>query len=128
LLGNVKIVDRACGAVGHESYAMLDLGNPTPLEDANFLADALANYGVAFLEEPLSPGDQDGFAALTARANPQKIGLTSQRILVFEGQLTVLDKPGLGIELIEDTVAEFGISQEKLEVRQFSENVELGRS
>ena len=47
---------------------MLDVGKPVLLEDASFLADALADYGAAFLEEPLSPDDLGGFAALTARA------------------------------------------------------------
>ena len=84
--GNVKFVDRVRGAVGDEYYIMLVLGNPTPLEDANILANALVDSVVAFLEEPLSPDDLDGFAALTpsldsaSRRRSSKCGNSVRRL------------------------------------------------
>jgi L-rhamnonate dehydratase len=195
---DVKFVDKVRGAIGDDVDIMLDMGNPVPLEDAIYLADALADYGVAFLEEPLSPDDLDGFAILTGRSktpiatgekettrfgfrdlmergglriiqpdiarcggitevmriaalaeirgvrviphcwatdilvsatahvlstlkddpylefnatgNPLKTNLISLPILAIDGHVMVPDKPGLGIELNEDTIADFRVS------------------
>lgn len=59
-------------ALGPDVALMLDMGTPVPFDDALWLARALADHEVHFLEEPLSPDDLDGFAALVA-ASPVSI-------------------------------------------------------
>jgi L-alanine-DL-glutamate epimerase-like enolase superfamily enzyme len=65
---DVKWVGKLRAALGDDIGIMVDLGMPIPLDDAIWLGDALADHGVTFLEEPLSPDDLDGFRALTARS------------------------------------------------------------
>ncbi len=53
-------------ALGPEIDIMVDMGSPVPFDVAVWLGNALAEDDVFFLEEPLSPDDLDGFAALVA--------------------------------------------------------------
>jgi L-alanine-DL-glutamate epimerase-like enolase superfamily enzyme len=59
-------------ALGPEVDIMIDMGSPVPFDDAVWLGRALAEEDVFFLEEPLSPDDLDGFAALV-EASPTPI-------------------------------------------------------
>jgi len=68
--GDVRADARSVGelrkALGPDVALMLDMGTPVPFDDAAWLARALAEHDVHFLEEPLSPDDLDGFAKLVA--------------------------------------------------------------
>ena len=51
-------------ALGPDVDIMIDMGFPVPFDQAVWLAGALAEDDVFFLEEPLAPDDLDGFARL----------------------------------------------------------------
>jgi len=55
-------------AVGSSIDIMIDLGMPIPLEKAIWLGHAMAEHGVYFLEEPLSPDDMNGWSELVAHS------------------------------------------------------------
>ena len=69
---DAKWVGEIRRAVGPDIALMLDMGTPVPFDSALWLARALAEHEVFFLEEPLSPDDLDGFAQLVA-ASPTPI-------------------------------------------------------
>jgi L-alanine-DL-glutamate epimerase-like enolase superfamily enzyme len=68
--GDVRADAKAVGemrkALGPDIALMLDMGTPVPFDEAAWLARALAEHDVYFLEEPLSPDDLDGFSKLVA--------------------------------------------------------------
>lgn len=83
-------------AVGPDVDIMLDMGNPAPLEQVQWLARALADFGVYFLEEPLSPDDIDGFRHLIA-SSPTPIATGEKettrfgfRDLIERGELRII--------------------------------------
>jgi L-alanine-DL-glutamate epimerase-like enolase superfamily enzyme len=64
IAADIELVRRLREAVGPSIDLMVDLGMPVALDDAIRLGRALADYGVYFLEEPLSPDDLDGWRRL----------------------------------------------------------------
>ena len=74
---------------------MIDMGTPVPLDDAIWLADALADHRVFFLEEPLSPDDLDGFARLTARSRTPIA--TGEKETTRHGFRDLMERGGLRI-------------------------------
>jgi len=87
--------------MGDEVDVMLDIGTPIPMADALWLGDALADHGVAFLEEPLSPDDLAGFAELCRRSRTpiatgeKETTLPGFRALMEEGGLRIV-QPDIG--------------------------------
>jgi L-alanine-DL-glutamate epimerase-like enolase superfamily enzyme len=63
---DVSTMARVRDAIGPDVDLMLDVGAPMPLASAIELARGLEPLRVRFLEEPLSPDDLDGYAALGA--------------------------------------------------------------
>ncbi len=52
--------------VGPDVDLMVDIGTPIPLRKAQLLSEGLAEHGVYFLEEPLSPDDLAGYRILSS--------------------------------------------------------------
>lgn len=110
-------VERVRAAVPEEVDIMLDMGTPIPFEEALWLADALAEYRVAFLEEPLSPDDLDGFAALTARARTPIA--TGEKETTRFGFRDLVERGGLRI--IQPDIARCGGITEMLRIAALAE-------
>jgi L-alanine-DL-glutamate epimerase-like enolase superfamily enzyme len=91
-------------ALGREVDILIDLGVPVPFDDALWLGRALAEDDVYFLEEPLSPDDLDGFAALVA-ASPTPIATGEKETTRF-GFRELMDRGGLRI--IQPDIARAG--------------------
>ena len=91
-------------AVGDDIDIMFDIGVPMPFNDALYLGKALAESGVAFLEEPLAPDDLRGFAALVA-ASPTPIATGEKETTQFP-YLDLMDRGNLRI--VQPDVARIG--------------------
>jgi L-rhamnonate dehydratase len=104
-------------AVGSEIGLMVDVGTPIPLEDAIWLGTALAEIGVTFLEEPLSPDDLDGFAELTA-ASPTPIA-TGEKETTRHGFRDLMERGGLRI--VQPDVARCGGITEAMRICALAE-------
>jgi L-alanine-DL-glutamate epimerase-like enolase superfamily enzyme len=65
---NVAVVRRARERVGPDVALYVDAFLAWSVEETLRLADALVPYGVRWIEEPLSPDDLDGYAALCRRS------------------------------------------------------------
>jgi len=83
-------------AVGDEVDLMIDMGTPIAFDQALWLARALADHNIYFLEEPLSPDDLDNFAKLVM-ASPTPIATGEKettrfgfRNLMEQGQLRII--------------------------------------
>ncbi|HQZ12057.1 MAG TPA: mandelate racemase/muconate lactonizing enzyme family protein [Devosia sp.] len=98
--------------VGDDIDFMFDIGVPMPFNDALYLGRALADSGVAFLEEPLAPDDLRGFAALVA-ASPTPIA-TGEKETTQHPYLDLMDRGGLRI--IQPDVARVGGISEMLRI------------
>jgi L-rhamnonate dehydratase len=82
-------------AVGPDVDIMVDMGMPVPFESAVWLANAMAEDQVFFLEEPLSPDDLDGFAALVA-VSPTPIATGEKETTRF-GFRDLMERGGLKV-------------------------------
>ena len=90
--------------VGDKIDLMIDMGFPVPFEHALELGRGLADHGIFFLEEPLSPDDIAGFARLVA-ASPTPIA-TGEKESTLHPYLDLMDRGGLRI--IQPDVARVG--------------------
>jgi L-alanine-DL-glutamate epimerase-like enolase superfamily enzyme len=91
-------------ALGTDVDLMIDMGSPVPFNDAVWLGKALAEQDVFFLEEPLSPDDLDGFAALV-EASPTPIATGEKETTRF-GFRDLMDRGKLRI--IQPDIARVG--------------------
>lgn len=114
---DAAFIARVRGAIPEETDIMLDMGTPVPLQDALWLADALAEHRVSFLEEPLSPDDLDGFAALTARARTPIA--TGEKETTRFGFRDLIERGGLRI--IQPDIARCGGITEAMRIIAFAE-------
>ena len=96
LKSDLQFVEKMREAAGTEVDLMVDVGMPMPIRDAKQLAQGLAALGVFFLEEPLSPDDLDGYAALVG-ASPLPIACGEKettrfgfRDLIERGQVDII--------------------------------------
>ncbi len=108
---------RVRAAIPEDVDIMLDMGTPVPLRDALWLADALSEHNVSFLEEPLSPDDLDGFAALTAKALTPIA--TGEKETTRFGFRDLIIRGGLGI--IQPDIARCGGITEMMRITAFAE-------
>jgi L-rhamnonate dehydratase len=113
----VRTVERVRQAIGPEPDIMIDLGFAAPLEDAIYLGRALADPGVFFLEEPLSPDDLTGFAKLTS-VSPTPIA-TGEKETTLHPYLDLMERGGLRI--IQPDVARVGGITETLRIAAHAE-------
>jgi L-alanine-DL-glutamate epimerase-like enolase superfamily enzyme len=104
-------------AVGPDVDIMLDMGFPIPLSDAITLGSALAEHGVYFLEEPLSPDDLAGFARLTA-VSPTPIA-TGEKETSQYPFIDLIERGGLRI--IQPDVARVGGIAETMRIAVHAE-------
>ena len=104
-------------AVGDDVDIMVDMGFAVPLDDALYLGRALAESRVYFLEEPLSPDDLRGFAALVA-ASPTPIA-TGEKEATHHAYVNLMDYGGLRI--IQPDVARVGGISEMLRIAALAE-------
>ncbi|RVT81696.1 mandelate racemase/muconate lactonizing enzyme family protein [Rhodobacteraceae bacterium CCMM004] len=114
---DVKWVAAVREALGDGPDIMIDMGTPVPLEDALWLGDALAEHGVAFLEEPLSPDDLDGFARLTDRSRTPIA--TGEKETTRHGFRDLMERGGLRI--IQPDVARCGGITETMRIAALAE-------
>jgi L-alanine-DL-glutamate epimerase-like enolase superfamily enzyme len=99
-------------AIGDDMDLMVDMGFAVPLDHALYLGRALADSGVYFLEEPLSPDDVGGFAKLVA-ASPTPIA-TGEKETTQYPYIDLMDRGGLRI--IQPDVARVGGISEAMRI------------
>ena len=104
-------------ALGDEPDIMVDMGTPVSLDDALWLGDALADQGVAFLEEPLSPDDLDAFASLTSRSKTPIA--TGEKETTRHGFRELMERGGLRI--VQPDVARCGGITETMRIAALAE-------
>ncbi len=114
---DLRFVERIRAAIGDTPDIMIDMGNPVPLDDALWLGDALADHRVAFLEEPLSPDDLNGFARLTARSKTPIA--TGEKETTRFGFRDLIERGGLRI--IQPDVARCGGITEMMRISALAE-------
>jgi len=117
LRDDVERVARVRAALGPTVDIMLDLGMPLRREQAVWLGRALADHGVCFLEEPLSPDDMDGWRELVAQS-PTPIATGEKETTRF-GFAELIDRGGLRI--IQPDVARAGGITECLRIAAYAE-------
>ncbi|MEQ9813700.1 MAG: mandelate racemase/muconate lactonizing enzyme family protein [Azospirillaceae bacterium] len=110
-------VEQVRARIGDERDIMVDMGTAIPFDDALWLARALADTGVRFLEEPLSPDDLDGFRALVA-ASPTPIATGEKETTRF-GFRALMEQGGLRI--IQPDVARCGGLTEMMRIAALAE-------
>lgn len=115
---DVAAVEAIRKAVGDEVDIMIDIGVALPLEDAIYLGRGLADHGVFFLEEPLSPDDLEGFARLTA-VSPTPIA-TGEKETTLYGYRDLIERGGLRI--IQPDVARAGGISEAVRIAALAES------
>ncbi len=91
-------------ALGPDVDIMIDMGSPVAFDDAVWMGRALAEENVFFLEEPLSPDDLDGFAALV-EASPTPIATGEKETTRF-GFRDLMDRGKLRV--IQPDIARVG--------------------
>jgi L-alanine-DL-glutamate epimerase-like enolase superfamily enzyme len=101
---DLAVADALRREVGDGIDLMIDMGFPVPFEHAVELARGLADLGVFFLEEPLSPDDIEGFARLVA-VSPTPIA-TGEKESTLHPYLDLMDRGKLRI--IQPDVARVG--------------------
>lgn len=104
-------------AVGPDIAIMLDMGVARPFDEVAWLARALAESEVAFLEEPLSPDDLDGFRELV-RMSPTPIATGEKATSRFEFR-DLMERGGLRI--VQPDVARVGGITEILRIAAHAE-------
>ncbi len=114
---DLRFVEKVRAAIGDVPDIMIDMGNPVLLEDALWLGDSLADHRVAFLEEPLSPDDLDGFARLTARSRTPIA--TGEKETTRFGFRDLIERGGLRI--IQPDVARCGGITEMMRIVALAE-------
>jgi L-alanine-DL-glutamate epimerase-like enolase superfamily enzyme len=114
---DIRWVERIRTALGDDIDVMVDMGTPIPLDDAIWLGDALAEQGVFFLEEPLSPDDLDGFARLTARSRTPIA--TGEKETTRFGFRDLIERGGLRI--IQPDIARCGGITEVMRITTLAE-------
>jgi L-alanine-DL-glutamate epimerase-like enolase superfamily enzyme len=90
-----RLLAQLRSVVGDEVDLMLDLGVPVPFDTALLYAQAAADEGLAFLEEPLSTDDLGGYARLT-RISPVPIATGEKETTRFSF-IDLMDRGGLRI-------------------------------
>jgi len=115
---DIAAVEAIREAVGDEVDIMIDIGTAIPLEDAVYLGRGLADYGVYFLEEPLSPDDLEGFARLTA-VSPTPIA-TGEKETTIYGYRDLIERGGLRI--IQPDIARVGGISEAVRIAALAES------
>lgn len=103
--------------VGDDFDIMIDIGFGVPFDHALKLGRGLAESGVFFLEEPLSPDDIEGFARLVA-ASPTPIA-TGEKESTQHPYLDLMDRGGLRI--IQPDVARVGGISEAMRIAAHAE-------
>ncbi len=121
-LGGDVRQDLACVAairkeVGDDIDIMIDIGTAMPFDDAVRLGRGLADHGVYFLEEPLSPDDIAGYAELVAMS-PTPIA-TGEKETTQYPYLDLMDRGGLRI--IQPDVARVGGISETMRIAAHAE-------
>ena len=96
---------------------MINLRMPIPLEKANWLGHAVAERGVYFLEESLSPDDMNGWSELVAHS-PTPIATGEKESPRF-GFAELIDRGKLRI--IQPDVARAGGLTECLRIAAYAE-------
>lgn len=114
---DVRWVEQVRAAIGDEVDLMVDMGTPVPLDDAIWLGDALADYAVRFLEEPLSPDNLDGFARLTARSRTPIA--TGEKETTRFGFRDLIERGGLRI--VQPDIARCGGISEAIRIATLAE-------
>ncbi len=114
---DVKKTAEMRNVLGDDIDIMIDMGFAVPLEDAIFLGRAFADYGVYFLEEPLSPDDLDGFAKLTA-VSPTPIATGEKESTVYAYR-DLMERGGLRI--IQPDIARVGGISEAMRIAALAE-------
>jgi L-alanine-DL-glutamate epimerase-like enolase superfamily enzyme len=123
LAEDVRWVSAVRAAVGDAMDLMVDIGSPIPFDAALYLGRAFAEFGIYFLEEPLSPDDLDGFRRLV-EASPTPIATGEKETTRFP-YLDLMDRGGLRI--IQPDVARVGGISETLRIATLAEarNVQM---
>jgi L-rhamnonate dehydratase len=114
---DVDCVRLVRAALGPNVEIMLDMGMPLRREDALWLARALSEYRVFFLEEPLAPDDFDGWRMLVSQS-PTPIA-TGEKETTRPGFADLIDRGGLRI--IQPDIARAGGITESLRVAAYAE-------
>ncbi len=114
---DAKWVARLRETLGDAPDIMIDMGVPVTLDDALWLCDALADQGVAFLEEPLSPDDLEGFARLTEMSRTPIA--TGEKETTRHGFRDLIDRGGLRI--VQPDIARCGGITETIRVATLAE-------
>ena len=114
---DAAFMEKVRASIPEDVDIMLDMGTPIPFDDALWLTDALAEHRVAFLEEPLSPDDLEGFARLTARAHTPIA--TGEKETTRFGFRDLIERGGLRI--IQPDIARCGGITETLRIAAFAE-------
>ena len=105
------------GEVGDGIDLMVDMGFAVPFDHAVRLGRGLADHGIFFLEEPLSPDDLEGFAKLVA-VSPTPIATGEKETTQFP-YLDLMDRGGLRI--IQPDVARVGGLSEAKRIAEHAE-------
>jgi L-alanine-DL-glutamate epimerase-like enolase superfamily enzyme len=104
--------------VGDKTDLMIDMGFAVPFDHAVELGRGLADHGIFFLEEPLSPDDITGFAKLVA-LSPTPIA-TGEKESTIHPYLDLMDRGGLRI--IQPDVARVGGITEARRIAEAAES------
>lgn len=110
-------VEQVRARIGDDIDVMIDIGTPIAFNDALWLSTALADVGVRFLEEPLSPDDLDGFKRLVTQS-PTPIATGEKETSRF-GFKSLIDQGGLRI--IQPDVARCGGITEMVRIAAYAE-------
>lgn len=114
---DVAAVHAIRAAIGDGIDLMIDMGFAVPFDHALHLARGCAEAGVAFLEEPLSPDDLDGFARL--------VSLSPVAIATGEKETTQYPFIDLiargGVRIVQPDIARVGGISEAMRIVAYAE-------
>jgi L-rhamnonate dehydratase len=117
LCEDVATIRQVRKAIGPSVHIMVDLGMPVSREKAIRLGQAMAEYDVYFLEEPLSPDDMEGWRDLVAKS-PTPIA-TGEKETTRHGFAELIERGCLRI--IQPDVARAGGITECLRIAAHAE-------